>query len=159
LAANLLSAVLTNNAAAILMYKIAMNTVDQSPGLDRKKMALVLMLAASDYMTSFGYQTNLMVYGPGGYSNFDFMKFGAPMQLLLWLTTTAMVAAPDDMVYIWWIMSVLGLVAASAMRLVGGEIMLRRIRARALKRKNHEGDDNDVDEDIAMVASVPEVHV
>jgi hypothetical protein len=152
-----MSAVLTNNAAALLMYSIAMKTVDQS-GVDRKKMALVLMLAASDYMTSFGYQTNLMVYGPGGYSNMDFMKFGAPMQIILWLTTTAMVAAPDEMWYFWWILSFLALGAVAALRLVGGEMMLRKLRARAPKRN----DDDDVDEDIAMVPShkdVGEVHV
>jgi di/tricarboxylate transporter len=147
-----MSAVLTNNAAALLMYSIAMETVDQS-GVDRRKMALILMLAASDYMTSFGYQTNLMVYGPGGYSNMDFMKFGAPMQIILWLTTVAMVAAPDEMWYFWWILSILGLGAVSALRLVGGEMMLRRFRARAPKRN----DDDDVDEDIAMVPSNKEV--
>jgi hypothetical protein len=134
-AANLLSAVLTNNAAALLMYPIAMDVVDQS-GVDRKKMAMVLMLAASDYITSFGYQTNLMVYGPGGYSNMDFMKFGGPMQIILWLSTTAMVSAPDDVWYIFWMISVLGLVVVVVLRLIGGQIMLRRLRARDPKRND-----------------------
>jgi hypothetical protein len=70
----------------------------------------------------------------------------------------AMVAAPDEMWYFWWILSFIGLGAVSALRLVGGEMMLRRFRARAPKRN----DDDDVDEDIAMVPSnkdVDEVHV
>ena len=84
LAGNLLSSVLTNNAAALLTFPIAMEAVDQT-GADRLKMAFIVMLSASDYMTSFGYQTNLMVYGPGGYSNSDFLKFGTIMQIILWV--------------------------------------------------------------------------
>jgi len=91
LAGNLLSAILTNNAAATLMFPIAMGTVDQT-GVDRLKMCYILMLSSSDYITSFGYQTNLMVYGQGEYRNVDYFKFGAPLQLALWLSSTAMVA-------------------------------------------------------------------
>jgi len=97
-AGNLLSAILTNNAAATLMFPIAMDAVDQT-GCDRLKMAVILMLSASDYITSFGYQTNLMVYGPGEYANLDFLKFGAPMQIILWITSTAFVSlfSSDDL--------------------------------------------------------------
>jgi hypothetical protein len=132
-----MSAVLTNNAAALLMFPIAMETVDQS-GANRRKMALVLMLAASDYITSFGYQTNLMVYGPGGYSNMDFLKFGGPMQVILWLSTTAMISAPDEVLYVAWIISFLGLVVAAGLRMAGGEIMLRRKLAIARAPKQHD---------------------
>jgi hypothetical protein len=132
------------------MYPIAMDVVNQS-SVDRKKMAMALMLAASDYMTSFGYQTNLMVYGPGGYSNMDFMKFGAPMQIILWLSTTAMVSAPDEVWYIFWIISVVGLVVVVVLRVIGGEIMLRRLRARDPKRndeqsKGHRAEDGNNDD-------------
>jgi hypothetical protein len=138
-AANLLSAVLTNNAAALLMYPIAMETVDQS-GADRKKMAMVLMLAASDYITSFGYQTNLMVYGPGGYSNMDFMRFGSPMQIILWLSTTAMISSPDDVWYISWIIGFIGLAVTSAVRLKGGAIFRRK---QAGTSKPYDSDDEE----------------
>ena len=131
------------------MYSIAMGVVDQS-SVDRVKMAMVLMLSASDYMTSFGYQTNLMVYGPGGYSNMDFVKFGGPMQVILWLSTTAMVSASDEVWYIFWIISVLGLVVVVVMRLVGGEIMLRRLRARSQanddQSKSHRAEDGNNDD-------------
>ena len=121
-----MSAVLTNNAAAALMYPIAMNAVDKT-GTDRLKMAMILMLSASDYITSFGYQTNLMVYGPGGYRNVDFMKFGAPMQILLWLSSTAMVSAVGDNWIVSWLICALGLFVIAAIRLTNGTI-LQKIR-------------------------------
>jgi Na+/H+ antiporter NhaD/arsenite permease-like protein len=121
-AGNLLSAVLTNNAAATLMFPIAMNTVDQT-GADRLKMCYILMLSSSDYITSFGYQTNLMVYGPGEYRNVDYLKFGAPMQLLLWISTTAMVATlsiDDPKWVISWIVCAIGFLVVAGFRLTGG---------------------------------------
>ena len=122
LAGNLLSSVLTNNAAALLTYPIAMEAVDQT-GADRLKMAFIVMLSASDYMTSFGYQTNLMVYGPGGYSNLDFLKFGTIMQIILWVSSTAMVATTtSETWYISWFFSVLGFVVVAAIRLTNGAI-------------------------------------
>ena len=71
------------------------------------------MTSASDYITSFGYQTNMMDYGPGEYSNFDFFsssKFGAPMQIILWLAATAMVAAPDNTWLVSWAVTSIALV-------------------------------------------------
>jgi di/tricarboxylate transporter len=62
----LISAFVTNNAAATLMFSIAMGAAD-SAGVDKKLMCYAVMLGASDFTTPFGYQTNLMVYGPGGY--------------------------------------------------------------------------------------------
>lgn len=127
LAGNLLSSVLTNNAAALLTYPIAMEAVYQT-GADRLKMAYIVMLSASDYMTSFGYQTNLMVYGPGGYSNMDFLKFGSIMQIILWLSSTAMVATTTSQTwYISWFFSSLAFVIVAAIRLTNGAIFnLRR---------------------------------
>lgn len=117
LAVNLLSSILTNNAAAVLALPIAMEAVEQT-GTDRLKMAFVIMLAASDYITSFGYQTNLMVYGPGEYSNMDFLRFGAPMQVLLWLSSTALVSTstPDNW-YVSWIVCLIGFFVVSFLRL------------------------------------------
>ncbi len=63
----LISNVVTNNAAAALMFPIAMQAAeDFKPPIDHKLMAYCLMLAASaSFMSPFGYQTNLLVYGPG----------------------------------------------------------------------------------------------
>ncbi|KAL7564494.1 hypothetical protein ACA910_017655 [Epithemia clementina (nom. ined.)] len=123
LAGNLLSSVLTNNAAALLTYPIAMAAADQT-GADRQKMAFIIMLSASDYMTSFGYQTNLMVYGPGEYSNWDFMKFGTVMQIILWVTSTAMVATTtSETWFISWFFAVLGLIVVASIRLTNGAVL------------------------------------
>jgi hypothetical protein len=143
-ACSVLSAVLTNNAAALLMYPIAMGTVDKA-GVDRKLMAMTLMLSASDYSTSFGYQTNLMVYGPGGYTNMDFMRLGGSMQVMLWLTTTAMVSSTVEVLYIFWIVSFIGLVLTAIWRLKGPGMFHRR---RAGTSKQYDSDDEDDHGDI-----------
>ena len=62
----LISAIVTNNAAAVLMFPIA-NDAAISAGINVKIISFAVMLGASDFCTPFGYQTNLMVYGPGGY--------------------------------------------------------------------------------------------
>ncbi|KAI2503098.1 divalent anion Na symporter [Fragilaria crotonensis] len=101
LATMLLSSILTNNAAAALMYPIAMAAVEQT-GADRLKMGYMVMLAANDYMTSFGYQTNMMVYRPGGYTSMDYLRFGGP-QFLLWPTSVALVTTPAKWYVNWFI--------------------------------------------------------
>ena len=127
-AGNLLSAILTNNAAATLMFPIAMDAVDQT-GADRLKMSMILMLSASDYITSFGYQTNLMVYGPGEYANIDFFKFGSVMQILLWLSSTAMVATlsiDNPKWVVSWIICGIGFIVIAAVRLTGSLFFFKK---------------------------------
>ncbi|MEO0456492.1 MAG: SLC13 family permease [Cyanobacteria bacterium P01_A01_bin.114] len=83
----LLTETITNNAAAALMFPIAMslsNTLEVS----LMPFAVAIMLAASaSFSTPIGYQTNLMVYGPGGYRFTDFVRVGLPLSLLMWLVT------------------------------------------------------------------------
>jgi hypothetical protein len=93
-----------------------MAAVDQT-GTDRVKMSLVIMLSASDYITSFGYQTNLMVYGPGGYSNMDFMRFGAPMQIILWLSSIALITTKGDNWFVSWFICAAGLFVVAVFRM------------------------------------------
>jgi len=63
----LLSNIVTNNAAAALVFPIAMDVVDQA-GADKVIMSYTLMLGASaSFMSPFGYTTNLLIFGPGGY--------------------------------------------------------------------------------------------
>ncbi|MCG6156549.1 SLC13 family permease [Rubinisphaera margarita] len=83
---SLMTEVITNNAAAVLIFPFCLETarlydVDPRPFL----MALVLSASAS-FMTPIGYQTNMMVYGPGGYRFGDFVRIGTPLNLLLWIT-------------------------------------------------------------------------
>jgi di/tricarboxylate transporter len=83
----LLTEFVTNNAAAIIVFPIAMST---AAGLDVNYMPFVIAVmiaASSSFSTPLGYQTNLMVYGPGGYRLSDFLKMGIPMNLLMWIVT------------------------------------------------------------------------
>ena len=75
----LLSAVISNAATVTLMYPIAVGFA-YTMGIGLKCVTFILMLAAScSFSTPVGYQTNLMVMGPGGYSTMDFLKFGVPL--------------------------------------------------------------------------------
>ena len=88
----LISNVVTNNAAAALIFPIAMDAAEQT-GTDVTLMSYCIMLAASaSFMSPFGYQTNLMVYGPGGYKYKDFLWIGTPMQIVLWLISVALLS-------------------------------------------------------------------
>jgi len=74
---------ITNNAAAVLMFPIALST---SQTLDVHFMpfaAAIMMAASASFSTPIGYQTNLMVYGPGGYRFSDYFKVGIPLNLLM----------------------------------------------------------------------------
>jgi di/tricarboxylate transporter len=76
---------LTNNAAAILVFPIAVG-VAQQLGVSPAPFVIALMIGASaGFMTPIGYQTNLMVYGPGGYRFGDYVRLGAPLSLVVGL--------------------------------------------------------------------------
>ncbi|UJS24869.1 SLC13 family permease [Thiothrix winogradskyi] len=79
---SLFTEVITNNAAAALMFPICMAIAEQM-GVNFMPFAIAIMFAASaSFMTPIGYQTNLMVYGPGGYRVSDYLKIGIPMNIL-----------------------------------------------------------------------------
>ena len=89
----LLANVVTPVATVVLMIPIA---VDAAVRLDANGFAFLLAVmfaSATSFMTPVGYQTNLMVYGPGGYEFTDFLKVGGPLQLLLAVVTTVGIAA------------------------------------------------------------------
>lgn len=78
-----LTGLITNNAAAALLFPITLS-VASSQGLDPRPLLIGMTIAASLALwTPLGYQTNLMVYGPGNYRFGDFIRFGLPLQLLL----------------------------------------------------------------------------
>ncbi len=86
----LLTELVTNNAAAIIMLPIALN-VTSNAGLNPEPFVFAIMFAASaSFITPIGYQTNLMVYGPGNYRFKDFIKVGVPMSLLIGAVTLSM---------------------------------------------------------------------
>jgi di/tricarboxylate transporter len=79
----LLTEVVTNNAAAVLVFPIAMATA-ANLGLDPRPFAIAIAVGASaSFLTPIGYQTNTMVYGPGGYRFSDYARLGFPLTLLV----------------------------------------------------------------------------
>ena len=79
-----LTELLSNATAAALVFPIAMQAATaESGGFDPKFAAIIVMIGASaSFATPIGYQTNLMVQGPGGYRYSDYMKIGIPLGLL-----------------------------------------------------------------------------
>jgi hypothetical protein len=106
LATFLISNIVTNNAAAALIFPIAMDAAEQT-GTDVVLMSYCVMLGASaSFMSPFGYTTNLMIYGPGGYKYNDFLVIGTPMQILLWIATVFLLATTTNSnFYISWLVS------------------------------------------------------
>eukprot|EP00002_Diphylleia_rotans_P012600 TRINITY_DN2463_c0_g1_i1.p1 TRINITY_DN2463_c0_g1~~TRINITY_DN2463_c0_g1_i1.p1 ORF type:complete len:772 (+),score=171.56 TRINITY_DN2463_c0_g1_i1:71-2386(+) len=83
----ILTALLSNGASATLMFSIAVETA-KATGLHAKSFMYILALAASaDFSTPIGYQTNLMVAGPGGYKFVDYVKIGLPLQFVCGLVS------------------------------------------------------------------------
>ena len=78
-----LSSIITNNAAAALVLPIALTTAADF-GVEPRAAAVAVALSASaSFMTPIAYQTNLMVYGPGGYRFGDYARLGTPLTLVV----------------------------------------------------------------------------
>jgi di/tricarboxylate transporter len=80
----------TNNAAAALMFPFALTTADGLGVSYMPFMIAVMMAASAGFATPIGYQTNLMVYGPGGYRFSDYVKIGVPLDILVGIVTIAL---------------------------------------------------------------------
>ena len=80
----ILTNIVTNNGAVALMFPIALS-VAQGQNLDPRAFMVAITLTASmAFITPIGYQTNLMVYGPGNYRFLDFARVGGLLQVMLW---------------------------------------------------------------------------
>ncbi|SEA63502.1 SLC13 family permease [Rubrimonas cliftonensis] len=83
LAASLLTEAVTNNAVAVVMTPVAV-ALAGSLGVDPRPFVVGVMVAASaSFATPIGYQTNMLVYAPGGYRFADFLRVGAPLNLII----------------------------------------------------------------------------
>lgn len=77
-----LTELITNNAAALLLFPIAVSAAP-TVNIDPRGMALAVAIAASaSFLTPLGYQTNTMVFGPGGYRVADYLKLGTPLTVV-----------------------------------------------------------------------------
>jgi len=78
---------ITNNAAAALMFPLAIATAGHLEVNAMPFVIAVMMAASAGFATPIGYQTNLMVYGPGGYRFSDYVRIGVPLDLLIGVVT------------------------------------------------------------------------
>lgn len=87
---SVMTEVVTNNAAAVLMFPVA-QSVAETLGVSLWPFVVILMLGASaSFATPIGYQTNLMVYGPGGYRFSDYLRIGVPLNVILGIVTVGL---------------------------------------------------------------------
>lgn len=87
---SLMTEMITNNAAALLTLPVVL-AITHAAGMPPEPFVLTLMMAASaSFSTPLGYQTNLMIYGPGGFHFTDFIKAGVPLNIICGITTVTM---------------------------------------------------------------------
>ncbi|MDD9879870.1 MAG: SLC13 family permease [Candidatus Marinimicrobia bacterium] len=87
----LLTEISSNTATAIIMTPIVMAVTSQM-GIDSRPFIFAVCFAASaSFSTPVGYQTNLMVYGPGGYKFSDFLKVGLPLSVTFWILAIGLI--------------------------------------------------------------------
>lgn len=83
--------IVSNNAVAVIMTPIAISLAD-ALGMDARALVVAVMIAAScAFATPIGYQTNTLVYGPGGYKFTDFMRVGMPLNLSMSIIVSLMI--------------------------------------------------------------------
>ncbi|MCA0042953.1 SLC13 family permease [Celeribacter litoreus] len=88
---SVLTELVSNNAVAVVVTPIAIGLAE-SMGIDPRGLVVAVMIAASaSFATPIGYQTNTMVYGPGGYKFTDYMKVGIPLNLTIGLLSAAVI--------------------------------------------------------------------
>ncbi|MGB9964184.1 SLC13 family permease [Halobacterium hubeiense] len=92
-ATSLITGVISNNASVVLMIPVAVEAALEVGANPFAFVLAVTFAASTAFMTPVGYQTNLFVYGPGGYKFGDYVRVGMPLQLLLSVVTVAGIAA------------------------------------------------------------------
>jgi di/tricarboxylate transporter len=88
---SLVATMVGNNAAAALTFPFAVAAAGQLDANPRAFVMAVAFAASASFMSPLSYQTNLMVYGPGGYRFVDFVRAGLPLNLLLLACATILI--------------------------------------------------------------------
>jgi len=86
-----LTALISNMAAAVILFPIAQSAAAQLEVSVLPYVVVLMVAASTSFSTPIGYQTNLMVYGPGNYRYIDFLRMGLPLTLILGLVTLVLV--------------------------------------------------------------------
>lgn len=87
----ILTEFLSNNAVAVIYTPVAIELARQL-GVDPRPFVVTVMFSATlAFATPVGYQTNMMVYGPGGYKFTDFTRIGVPLNIITWLLCSALI--------------------------------------------------------------------
>ncbi|MCE8517874.1 SLC13 family permease [Ruegeria pomeroyi] len=88
---SVLTELVSNNAVAVVVTPIAIGLA-QAMGIDPRPLVVAVMIAASaSFATPIGYQTNMLVYGPGGYRFTDFMRVGIPLNLSMGILVSVLI--------------------------------------------------------------------
>jgi len=88
---SLLTELVSNNAVAVVVTPIAIALAGVL-GIDPRPLVVAVMVAASaSFATPIGYQTNTLVYGPGGYAFTDFLKIGVPLNIIIGVIASALI--------------------------------------------------------------------
>lgn len=88
---SVLTELVSNNAVAVVVTPIAIGLAS-AMGIDPRPLVVAVMVAASaSFATPIGYQTNMLVYGPGGYTFTDFMRVGIPLNLSVGILASAVI--------------------------------------------------------------------
>lgn len=90
-----LNELISNNAAVVLVFPIALQAAAQLDVSARPFVIAVAIAASNAFASPIGYQTHMMVYGPGGYRFFDFVRVGAPLNLIVWVIAVLVIP-------FWW---------------------------------------------------------
>jgi len=83
----LLTAIMSNNASAILLVPIAFSVAEMMGVSVRPFLMAITFAASTSFATPIGYQTNTMIYAPGGYRFSDYARIGLPLNIIFWVVT------------------------------------------------------------------------